>query len=280
MDKLFKEDVESIRKRAVPLSHGTTIIKSRDKGEQLNRILQSKYRSGVGTLNYLVKHTRPEIGNAVRELSKVLGEATEAHMTNMKQVIKFILCTRKRGLRFAPSKKEIWEITAFSDSDFAGDRDTRRSVTGYSIYVNGTLVSWKSRSQKHVTLSSTEAEYVAMSETCMAIMHVKQLIEFMGIEVKTPIELNVDNQEAIFLANNASSSRTRHIDTRYHYVRELAEETNPIVKIVYRRTEDNKADIHTKNVAEKTMDNLTKDQSVDFYEDEESKEVEIPSENG
>ena len=155
-------------------------------------------------------------------------------------------------------------MIAYSDSDYSGDRDTRRSITGYAIYVNGCLVAWKSRSQKHVTLSSTEAEYVACSETCMAMMHIKQLIEFMGIDIESPMTLRMDNIGAMYLANNATSSRTRHIDTRYHYVRELVDETNPAIKIEFCKSEDNKADIYTKNVQEKSFNGLIAEQIVDY----------------
>jgi hypothetical protein len=253
LEKYFKEDADTIKRCTVPLAPGSTIIRVKDPTEAVEPILQSKYRSGVGSLNYLVKHTRPEISNSVRELSKALGMATKAHLKDMYRVIKYVLETRERGLRLKPKKLGKWVIEAYCDSDFAGDRDTRRSVTGYAIYLNGTLIAWKSRSQKNVTLSSTEAEYVAISEACTAIMYVVHLLKSINCKIEFPITLHVDNMGAIFLANNASTSRTRHIDTRYHYVRELTEESNPTIKIVYCKSSENKADIYTKNVAQDTL---------------------------
>ena len=257
LEKHFGNDIKGVKAKT-PLSSGTTIIKARDDSEILNDLEQSKYRSGVGSLNYLVKHTRPEISNAVRDLSKVLGNATKAHLKNMYHTIKFVLDTKKWGLVFKPIFSGTWRVVAYSDSTFASDRDNRRSVTGYCIYVNGALIAWKSRIQKNVTLSSTEAEYVAISETCMAMMHIKQLLEFMGRQIELPMTLRVDNIGAMYLANNATSSRTRHIDTRYHYVRELCDEMNPIVKLEFCRSEENKADMYTKNLAQGSFEKLNK----------------------
>ena len=91
--------------------------------------------------------------------------------------------TRQRVLSFDLKEKEgsQWTLKAFSDSDWAAVKDDRRSITGYCIYLNGCLISWKSRGQKHVTLSSTEAEYVAVSEACTDIMFIKMIMEFLEL---------------------------------------------------------------------------------------------------
>ena len=157
------------------------------------------------------------------------------------------MCIRDR---ISPTRSFIdnnWILKAYCDSDYSGDKDTRRSVTGYVIFIQDVPVSWKSRGQKSVTLSSTEAEYVALSEVCMEIMFVKQLLEFIGMIIKKPIVINVDNVGAIYLATNtASTGRTRHIDTRYHYVREYV--MNGEVEVVFVRSQDNTADLLTKNL--------------------------------
>jgi hypothetical protein len=141
-----------------------------------------------------------------------------------------------------------WEMKAFCDSDFAGDKETRISVTGFVIYVMGALILWRSRGQKSVTLLSSEAEYVALSEVCAEIMFIKQVLEFLKVKVELPIVVNVDNVGAIYLASNATTSqRTRHIDVRYHFVRDYVEDG--VVQIVFVRSEDNDADMFTKNVS-------------------------------
>ena len=125
---------------------------------------QSMYRSGVGTLLYLTKHSRPDITNPVREISKSMDGASMAHVTEMYMVINFVLERKTLGLRMVPIFKDcIWKLEALSDSDFANDQDTRYSVYGYIIYFCGIPVAWKSKSMKSVVLSTTEAEYVTVN---------------------------------------------------------------------------------------------------------------------
>lgn len=146
-------------------------------------------------------------------------------------------------------KKLRWLVRALCDSDFAGDKDTRLSLTGYGVYVMDCLVSWKSRAMRTHALSSTEAEYIALSELCCEILFIRQVLEFLGVEVDYPIVVNCDNIGAIFLAHNAKvSSRTKHIDLKTHFVREYIEEG--IIKVVFVRSEENDSDIWTKNTSE------------------------------
>jgi hypothetical protein len=146
-------------------------------------------------------------------------------------------------------KDNTWEMMAYCDSDYAGDKDGRKSISGFVIYIQGCLISWKSRSQKSVTLSSTEAEYVAISEMCAEVMFLKQVLEFLKIKVTLPIIVRVDNVGAIYLAQNAvSGPRMKHVDVRYHFVRDYIEDG--MVKIVFVKSEDNDSDIYTKNLGE------------------------------
>ena len=112
-------------------------------------------------LLYLVKHSQPDIANCIRELSKVLDGATQGSYKEMLRVIKYVLDTKTLGLKIEPDNKPKgtpWNIVCFTDSDYATDPVTRRSVTGYVIYVHGVPVVWRSKSQQSITLSSTEAE--------------------------------------------------------------------------------------------------------------------------
>jgi len=217
-----------------------------EEGTELEDEKQQKYRSGVGSLLYLLKHSRPDLPNAVRELSKVMDQANEGHYKALLRTIKYVSDTRNRELELKPTGKG-WELKAFTDSDFAGDADTRRSVSGFIIYLNGCPISWRSKGQKSVTLSSTEAEYVALSEVTGEILFIAGIMKFIGEEPDYPIIISVDNIGAIYLAGSAStSSRTKHIDTRYHFVREYIEEGK--VKIIFVKSEENEADIMTKNL--------------------------------
>ena len=127
---------------------------------------QSMYKSGIGMLLYLVKHTHPDIANTVRELSKCLDCINTAAYKEMLRVIKYVLDTKNLALKVEPTEQnsEEWEMVMYSDSDFAGDKETRISVAGYILYLMGVPINWKSKSPKSVTLSSSEAEFIAMSE--------------------------------------------------------------------------------------------------------------------
>ena len=177
---------------------------------------QSMYRSGVGTLLYLTKHSRPDITNPVRELSKSIDGASMAHVTEMYRVINFLCQTKVLGLRMVPIFKDgIWKLEALSDSDFSNDKDTKYSVYGYLIYFCGIPVAWKSKRMKIVVLSTTEAKYVAVSEVVKEIKVLYQMLRSMEIKVPIPIKVQVDNVGAIWLAKNSSvSERTKHVDLR------------------------------------------------------------------
>ena len=204
-------------------------------------------------LLYLVKFSRSDISNTVRELSKVVVEVTPAHMKNMLRTIKFIMDTKQRVLSFDLKEQEggQWTLKVFSGSDLARAKDDRRSITGYCIYLNYCLISWKSRGQNHVTLSSTEAEYVALSEVCIDIRFIKMIMEFLELEIERPVKVHCDNAGAIFMGNNTKQSvRTKHIDVKYHFIREYV--VDGMVERVFVPSEENDSDIFTKNVSKET----------------------------
>jgi hypothetical protein len=178
-------------------------------------------------LLYLIKFSKPEISNAVREIVKVMDGPTQAHMKSLFCLIKYVIDTKHLSLVMMPEEpkvKNTWGVQAFCDSDYAGDRDGHKSISGFIIYVQGCPISWKSKGQKAVTLSSSEAENVAMSEVCAEIMFLKQVLKFLKIQVTLPIIVQVDNVGAIYLAHNAvSGPRMKHVDIRYHFVRDYIE---------------------------------------------------------
>src|SRR5210317_1055697 len=230
-----------------PGTPGKSII--RGIGKRVEKEEQSLYRTGVGMLLYLIKYSRPDISNPIRELSKVVDGATEAAFKELKRNVNFILKTKKLGLKLKPrfDERGLFWIEAYSDSDYATDTETRKSVTGFIIYFCGVPVSWCSRSQRSVTLSSSEAEYIALSETAKEIVFLYQLVIEMGLEVKLPITVRVDNIGAMFMAENiAVSGKTKHVQIRYRFVNDLIEEG--FLEVVFVGTLDNDADLFTKNV--------------------------------
>jgi hypothetical protein len=226
LEKEFKHLVEKPRYFKTPAGPKTTIICPEKEDNLISKKEQTIYRSGVGMLLYLVKHSRPEISNAVRELSKVGDGATHGHWKCLMRTIQYVLTTRSIGLRIKPIMTEgKYTLEAISDSEYAGDKDTRISVYGYVIYFCGSPVVWKSKSDRAVTLSSTEAEYYAISECAKELIFLKHVIESMGIQIKLPILIKTDSVGAIYLSNNyTTSQRTKHIDVRVHFVCQYIED--------------------------------------------------------
>ena len=166
LEKKFGDVVKSLKQYRTPGTPGMGMMKPTPNMIRLSPADHATYRSGVGMLLYLVKHSRPDIANAVRELTKVLDCPTLIAMKEMKRIIKFVLDTKTFGLKIHPRKPkdECWDMICYTDSDFAGDKESRISVSGYILFLLGVPICWRSKGQKSVTLSSSEAEFVALSE--------------------------------------------------------------------------------------------------------------------
>ena len=234
------------------------VIRSTEDMDLIDEKMQSKYRSGVGMLLYLTKYSRPDICNVVRELSKCVDGATIGTYLEMLRVIKFVIDTKTFGLKMSPKiENQNWTLKVFCDSDWAGDPETRISVTGFIIYLLNVPICWRSKGQRGVTLSSSEAEYVAISEAAKEIKFIFYLLKDIGVDVQLPIVVKTDNIGALFMSQNASTGvRTRHIDTRYHFIREIIDDG--LIKIEFVRSKENDSDIFTKNVNQETYERHVK----------------------
>ena len=243
---------EKAMKARLSLTPGTPRFIARrleNEEDKVNAQDHETYRSGVGTLLYLTKHSRPDISNPVRELSKTMDAPAPAHLKEMYKLIRFVLATKDHGLKFKLMKSmRKWVLKALSDSDFASDKETRISIYGYVIYFCGIPIAWRSKGMKSVVLSTTEAEYMALSEVVKELKFIVQLLQTMNITVELPITVYVDNVGAIWLSNNRNTGdRTKHIDIRTAFVKEYQEDGKIIIKFV--KSEDNDADIFTKNTS-------------------------------
>ena len=190
LEKNFGEFVHGLAKYNTPGPPGEGIVRPGDTDPLITDEEQKIFRSGVGSLLYLMKHSRPDISNAVRELSKVMDGATSGHLKTLFRAIKFVIDTKNFGLSLSPHDGDELVLMGRSDSDYAGDKNTRQSVSGYVLYLNGALIAWRSKAQKTVTLSSTEAEYMALGDLCIEVLFVKMLIETMGFKIHLPITIH------------------------------------------------------------------------------------------
>jgi hypothetical protein len=213
------------------------------KESTANLVDKSHYRSIIGGLRYLT-HTRPDITFAVGFLSRFMERPASDHYAAVKHLLRYIAGTLDYGCAYTQGNGAP-QLTGYSDSDHAGDTDDRKSTSGTLFFLGGSPVSWQSQKQRVVAISSCEAEYVAATTAaCQGIWLARLLGEMLNEEPLQP-KLLVDNKSAISLAKNpVFHERSKHIDIRYHFIRECVEQGR--VGIDYIRTNDQLADVLTK----------------------------------
>ena len=219
--------------------------------------LQTKYRSGVGALLHM-RWTRPDILNAVRELSRYMSGAMVSHMAAMKRVMRYVVETPNRGLKLKPnatwdgSKDFLFEVSGWSDSEYLKD-DTRHSVNGWETYLNDAPVSFKSKMMPVIALSVAEAELYAAVQCAQDMLFIMRIMNSIGLKVRLPMKLHVDNKAAYDLCHNWKvGGRTRHVEVKQYFLRELKEAG--IIEVVLVKGEDQRSDIHTKNVPQSLLE--------------------------
>ena len=140
---------------------------------------------------------------------------------------------------------ESVSVSGYCDADWGGDKNDRKSTTGYCTYINNNLISWCTKKQPTVALSSTEAEYMAIAEVAKEVMWLRIILIEMNVNVITPTIIYVDNQSAKKISeNDTEHDRTKHIDIRHYFIRDLINSGE--IKLVWISTHDQLADIFTK----------------------------------
>ncbi|GJZ52198.1 hypothetical protein Tco_0606713 [Tanacetum coccineum] len=183
------------------------------------------YRGMIGSLMYLTS-SRPNLIYAVCLCARYQAKPTEKHLQAVKRIFRYLKGTINMGLWY--SKDTDMSLTAYADADHVGYQDTKCSTSGSAQFLGDKLVSWSSKKQKCTTISSTEAEYIALSGCCAQILWISQLTDY-GFQFNK-IPLYCDNKSVIALCcNNVQHSRAKHIDVRYHFIKEQVE--NGIVEL-------------------------------------------------
>jgi len=179
---------------------------------------EESYRRIVGRLLYLT-NTRPNIKFSVHLLSQFMQSLNTHHHKAINQILRYIKGSPTRGI-FFPSKSNM-QLQAFSDSDWASCNLTRRSTTGYCIYIGASLISWKTKKQSTVSRSSSEAEYRALATTVYELQWLTYILQDLQISIDKTANLFCDNEAARHIASNlVFHERTKHIDIHCHVVRE------------------------------------------------------------
>ncbi|MCO5584158.1 hypothetical protein L7F22_038081 [Adiantum nelumboides] len=189
--------------------------------EATNDMQSVPYASACGSLMYAMVATRPDIAHAVGVVSRFMANPGRLHWNAMKSIMRYLKGTKNKCLCYG---KGPLELKGFCDSDMAGDVDTRKSTSGYVFTLVGGAISWCSRLQKIVALSTTEAEYISATKASKEAIWLARLCSEFGLPDKESM-LGCDSQSAICLAENAMfHARTKHIDVRYHFIREVLED--------------------------------------------------------
>lgn len=201
------------------------------------------YQQLVGSLMYLSVLTRPDICYSISFLSQYNTCYNEIHWKHLKRLLRYLQKTKHFCLIF---KKNCSDLHGFVDADWASCNIDRRSYTGYCFVLSGCVISYESRKQRTVALSSTEAEYMALAEACKEAIYLKNLMSELGMCNKNkPLRIYSDSQSSLKLASNPMfHKRTKHIDVRHHFARECV--VNNKIEINYLQTSSMPADIFTK----------------------------------
>ncbi|CAM1292454.1 Uncharacterised protein r2_g164 [Pycnogonum litorale] len=249
---LSRFQMNDCKPKATPCEIGINKIKV-DESEELET--PNAYRAIVGSLIYVMTGTRPDLCYIVTKLSQYMANPKQVHLNIAKRVLRYLKCALDHGLKFQRSDTPL-KLIGFCDSDW-GSSDDRCSISGYCFRLcpDGSLISWKSKKQQTVALSTCEAEYIALATATQEAKFLKQLFtDMQGCEQRN-ILLHVDNQGAIALAKNpVYHQRSKHIDIKYHFVRSEILKGN--INLQYIQTEYNIADVFTKPVTKVRLNKL------------------------
>ena len=245
---LKKFEMDNCKSVASPVESGTKLIKGKD-GDQL--VDQELYQSAVGSLLYLSTKTQPDIAFAVGNVARFSSKPTKFHWTAVKRIMRYLSGTLDHGLLYQNGDS----ITGYSDADWAGDQNDRKSTSGFVFMMSGAAVSWNSKKQTCVALSTAEAEYIALSKAAQESIWLQRLIMDMNEILSSPIIIFEDNQSTITMTkNNQHHGRAKHIDIKYHFIREMV--TMNKIELKYCRSDEMIADILTKGMSKIQFEKL------------------------
>lgn len=226
--------------------------------EEKSHMKRIPYRSAIGSLMYLATCTRPDISYAVSVCASYMHNPGRVHWDAVKGILAYVNMTKDRGLIFGRNQTEGMKDTVYvyTDADHAGNTDNRRSRTGYVTMFNGSTVSWKTRLQDRVGISSTEAEYYAASEAFGEAKWFRMFLAELNLQQSEPTVILEDNQSCINLSQNpVFQFRTKQIDIRHHQLREGVRYKEIILTHI--ATADQVADSLTKGLEWKQFHKLT-----------------------
>nr|GEU48552.1 putative ribonuclease H-like domain-containing protein [Tanacetum cinerariifolium] len=228
----------------------------------------SYYHGMIGTLLYLTA-SRPDLRFDICMCARYQARPIEKHLHAVKRIFRYLRRTVNRGLRYL--KNSLIALTVFAYVDHAGCQDTRRSTSGSLQFLGNRLISWSSKRQKSVAISSTEAEYITLSGCCAPILWMRSQLTDYGLGFNQ-ILMYCDNKSAITVCcNNVQHSMLKHIDIRYHFIKEHVE--NGVIELYFVNTEYQLADIFTKALGRERIEFLINKQGMRSFTPETLKQL-------
>jgi hypothetical protein len=224
-----------------------SISQSPSTPRQFEDMRNVPYREAIGSLMYAALGTRPDIAFAVSLLSQYMQNPGRPHWEALKRVFRYLKGTQDKRLVIGDKHQDSHNgIEGFTDADW-GSQEHRHSISGYVFMIDGGAVSWSSKKQPIVALSTTEAEYIAATHAAKEALWIRTFIAEVARPLTRPITIYCDNQSAIAIAKNDEfHARTKHIDIRYHFIRDIV--AKQLITINYVNTNDNPADMLTKSL--------------------------------
>ena len=218
---------------------------SRLSANKSDPIHKQKYQALIGSLTYAVTATRSVLAQALGTVNQFSSNPNGEHWQSVKRILRYIKGTLDLGIQFDGSKEDEVKLSGFVDADWGGDVNGRKSQSGYIFSLCGGVVSWASKKQTSVALSSTEAEYVAACLATQEAIWLRSLLADLNFIQEEPTIIHEDNQGAIAMSNNPKfHARTQHIDIKYHFIRDKVESCELLLK--YCPSSDMIADMLTK----------------------------------
>lgn len=208
------------------------------------------FKQLIGSLRYLIV-TRPDLTYSVNLVSRYMEEPREIHMLAAKRILRYVQGTSEYGIQYKKGGED--ELIGYTDSDYAGDVDDRRSTSGYVFMLSGGAVSWASKKQPIVTLSTTEAEFVADAYGACQGVWLRNILEEIGAKQEEGTTMLCDNSSTIKLSKNlVLHGRSKHIHVRFHFLRELV--NDGIIQLEYCPNLEQLSDFMTKAVKRDTFE--------------------------
>eukprot|EP00253_Pinus_taeda_P005127 PITA_05127 len=230
--------------KPIPTSVAThTKLRKDDEGSNVNPTL---FKRLVGSLMYLAA-TRPDIMQGISMISRFMETPKDTHYSAGKRIMRYIAGIKDCGIMYASTEKK--ELIGYTDSDFAGSLDDRKSTYDFLFHLGLAVISWASKKQPIVTLSSAEAEYVTTTSTTCQAVWLRRVLDGLKKKQQGSSTIYCDNSSAIALSTNSVfHKKSKHIDTRYHFIRELV--SNGEVHLKPCKSSDQLADIFIKSLTQ------------------------------